>query len=267
MLKTGNGLLARAPVALLDPYKEALQGLGVESVSFPGPLQVLLGLDSSSSGVPTLSGSAGARPATAFCRTNVVRGHCLSAGWPPLPSVQEFLIPSGAAGGISMAQGSTLQVTLPTETLDFVHRKSPVASLLLRAKSFSKGLRRCGIRMLDLNNGLGKSASPAYERLLADPSRGVSLDQVRANFAADNQPGPGSDLPGHPNSRSGRAPARTTRLHRAAIVSRKRSKLCVSAVGRPRTHRCCAVFKAPDVMTSAQDSGPQVLSVGQRSSM
>ena len=83
-----------------------------------------------------------------------------------------------------MAQGSTLQVTLPRETLDFVHRKVASGEFASESEVILEGIAALQDKDAGFERWAREVGVPAYERLLADPSRGVSLDQVRANFAA-----------------------------------------------------------------------------------
>jgi len=81
-----------------------------------------------------------------------------------------------------MAQASTLQVTLPQESLDFVQSKVASGEFASESEVIREGLAALQDKDAGFEAWARELAVPAYERLLADPSLGIPLDQVRANF-------------------------------------------------------------------------------------
>jgi len=83
-----------------------------------------------------------------------------------------------------MQQASTLQVTLPQDVLEFVQTKVKSGEYSSESEVIREGLAALQDKDAGFEMWAREVAVPAYERLVADPSRGVSLDQVRANIDA-----------------------------------------------------------------------------------
>jgi Arc/MetJ-type ribon-helix-helix transcriptional regulator len=83
-----------------------------------------------------------------------------------------------------MPQASDLQVTLPQESIDFIQSKVASGEFSSESEVILEGIAELRDKDLAFERWAREVAVPAYERLLADPSRGIPLDRVRANFAA-----------------------------------------------------------------------------------
>jgi len=83
-----------------------------------------------------------------------------------------------------MAQTSTLQVTLPQESVDFVQSKVASGEFDSESEVVREGIAALQDKDAGFEQWAREVAVPAYERLLADPSRGIPLDQVRKNLAS-----------------------------------------------------------------------------------
>jgi antitoxin ParD1/3/4 len=81
-----------------------------------------------------------------------------------------------------MQQTSTLQVTLPQEALDFVKTKVASGEYSSESEVIREGIAALQDKDACFEVWAREIAVPAYERLLADPSREIPLDRVRANL-------------------------------------------------------------------------------------
>jgi len=87
-----------------------------------------------------------------------------------------------------MAHASTLQVTLPQESLDFVQSKVASGEFASESEVIREGIAALQDKDAGFEAWAREVAVPAYERLLANPSRGIPLDQIRANLESRLRP-------------------------------------------------------------------------------
>jgi putative addiction module CopG family antidote len=78
-------------------------------------------------------------------------------------------------------------ITLPHEMADVVKRKVAAGEYATESEVIRDGLRVLMARDRAVENWLSEQVGPAYDALKADPSRSVSVDQVRAMLAAEHK--------------------------------------------------------------------------------
>ena len=78
-------------------------------------------------------------------------------------------------------------ITLPNEMADVVKRKVAAGEYATESEVIRDGLRVLMARDRAVENWLNEQVGPAYDALKADPSRAVSVDQVRAILAAEHK--------------------------------------------------------------------------------
>jgi len=78
-------------------------------------------------------------------------------------------------------------ITLPTEMADVVKRKVAAGEYATESEVIRDGLRVLMARDRVVENWLNEQVGPAYDALKADPTRAVSVDQVRAMLAAEHK--------------------------------------------------------------------------------
>ena len=78
-------------------------------------------------------------------------------------------------------------ITLPNEMADIVKRKVAVGEYATESEVIRDGLRVLMARDRVVENWLNEQVGPAYDALKADPTRAVSVDQVRAMLAAEHK--------------------------------------------------------------------------------
>ena len=78
-------------------------------------------------------------------------------------------------------------ITLPHEMADVVKRKVAAGEYATESEVIRDGLRVLMARDRAVENWLNEQVGPAYDALKADPSRSVSVDQVRAMLAAEHK--------------------------------------------------------------------------------
>jgi antitoxin ParD1/3/4 len=78
-----------------------------------------------------------------------------------------------------------LSITLPNEMADVVKAKVRAGEYATESEVIRDGLRALLARDRAVENWLHHQVGPAYDELKADPSRGVTADQVRARLAAE----------------------------------------------------------------------------------
>ncbi len=84
-----------------------------------------------------------------------------------------------------MSQASAvLHVTLSQDALDFVQTKIASGEYASESEVILEGIAALQDKDAGFEAWARDVAVPAYERLLADPSRGVPLERVKANFEA-----------------------------------------------------------------------------------
>jgi len=78
-------------------------------------------------------------------------------------------------------------ITLPHEMADIVKRKVAAGEYATESEVIRDGLRVLMARDRAVENWLNEQVGPAYDALRADPTRAVSVDQVRAMLAAEHK--------------------------------------------------------------------------------
>ncbi len=78
-------------------------------------------------------------------------------------------------------------ITLPNEMADVVKAKVATGEYATESEVIRDGLRVLLARDRAVENWLLEQVGPAYDALKADPSRAVTVDQVRARLAAEHK--------------------------------------------------------------------------------
>ena len=78
-------------------------------------------------------------------------------------------------------------ITLPNEMADVVKRKVAAGEYATESEVIRDGLRVLMARDRAVENWLNEQVGPAYDALKADPTRAVSVDQVRAMLVAEHK--------------------------------------------------------------------------------
>lgn len=78
-------------------------------------------------------------------------------------------------------------ITLPNEMADIVKNKVAVGEYATESEVIRDGLRVLMARDRAMNSWLQQTVAPAYDALKADPTRAVTIDQVRATLAAEHK--------------------------------------------------------------------------------
>ena len=86
-----------------------------------------------------------------------------------------------------MRSTQQFSVTLPNEMAAQVRAKVASGEYASESEVIRDGLRALLARDRAVENWLRNEALPAYDAYKADPSRGLSLDEVKAGFAALRQ--------------------------------------------------------------------------------
>lgn len=86
-----------------------------------------------------------------------------------------------------MRSTQQLSITLPNQMADAVKAKVAAGEYATESEVIRDGLRALMARDRALENWLAGQVAPAYDALKADPSRALSIDQVRARLAAEHQ--------------------------------------------------------------------------------
>ncbi|QDD62959.1 type II toxin-antitoxin system ParD family antitoxin [Herbaspirillum seropedicae] len=79
-----------------------------------------------------------------------------------------------------------MSITLPNEMADVVKSKVRSGEYASESEVIRDGLRTLLARDRAVENWLSNQVAPAYDALKADPSRAVSVDEVRARLAAEH---------------------------------------------------------------------------------
>lgn len=79
-----------------------------------------------------------------------------------------------------------LSVTLPNEMAALVRAKVASGEYASESEVIREGLRALNARERALDGWLKQTALPAYDAYRADPSRGISLEDVRASVGKRN---------------------------------------------------------------------------------
>ena len=80
-----------------------------------------------------------------------------------------------------------LSITLPNEMADAVKSKVAAGEYATESEVIRDGLRVLMARDRAVENWLHEQVGPAYDALKADPSRAITVDQVRARLAAEHK--------------------------------------------------------------------------------
>jgi putative addiction module CopG family antidote len=78
-------------------------------------------------------------------------------------------------------------ITLPNEMADAVKSKVAAGEYATESEVIRDGLRALLARDRAVDSWLHEQVGPAYDALKADPSRAVSIDDVRAQLAAEHK--------------------------------------------------------------------------------
>lgn len=79
-----------------------------------------------------------------------------------------------------------MSISLPTELAEFVKAKVRAGEYASESEVIRDGLRALIARDRAVETWLHDQVGPAYDALKADPSRAVTVDQVRARLAAEH---------------------------------------------------------------------------------
>ena len=86
-----------------------------------------------------------------------------------------------------MRSTQQFSITLPNQMADAVKAKVAAGEYATESEVIRDGLRALMARDRALENWLAGQVAPAYDALKADPSRALSIDQVRARLSAEHQ--------------------------------------------------------------------------------
>ncbi|PIX96860.1 MAG: type II toxin-antitoxin system ParD family antitoxin [Hydrogenophilales bacterium CG_4_9_14_3_um_filter_63_34] len=78
-------------------------------------------------------------------------------------------------------------ITLPNEMADAVKSKVAAGEYASESEVIRDGLRVLMARDRAVEHWLHEQVGPAYDALKADPSRAITVDQVRARLAAEHK--------------------------------------------------------------------------------
>lgn len=78
-------------------------------------------------------------------------------------------------------------ITLPNEMADAVKSKVALGEYATESEVIRDGLRALLARDRAVDNWLREQVGPAYDALKADPTRAVTVNQVRATLAAEHK--------------------------------------------------------------------------------
>jgi antitoxin ParD1/3/4 len=90
-------------------------------------------------------------------------------------------------GEAIMRTTQQFSITLPNEMADVVKSKVACGQYATESEVIRDGLRALMARDRAVENWLHEQVVPAYDALKADPSRAVTVDQVRATLAAEHK--------------------------------------------------------------------------------
>jgi antitoxin ParD1/3/4 len=86
-----------------------------------------------------------------------------------------------------MRSTQQLSITLPNEMADLVRAKVASGEYASESEVIRDGLRTLLARDRAVEDWLRDKVAPAYDALKADPTRAVSVDNVRAALAAEHR--------------------------------------------------------------------------------
>ena len=84
-----------------------------------------------------------------------------------------------------MRSTQQLSITLPHEMADMVKAKVAAGEYATESEVIRDGLRTLLARDRAVERWLQTQVAPAYDALMADPSRAISIAQVRATLATE----------------------------------------------------------------------------------
>jgi putative addiction module CopG family antidote len=76
-----------------------------------------------------------------------------------------------------------MSITLPNDMADAVKARVRIGDYASESEVIREGLRALMARERALESWLHQQVGPAFDAIQADPSRGLSADQVRAHLA------------------------------------------------------------------------------------
>ena len=85
-----------------------------------------------------------------------------------------------------MRSTQQFSITLPNEMAELVRAKVATGEYATESEVVRDGLRSLLARDRAVEDWLREKVAPAYDALKADPSRAVSVDQVRAALSAQH---------------------------------------------------------------------------------
>jgi antitoxin ParD1/3/4 len=88
-----------------------------------------------------------------------------------------------------MRSTQQLSITLPNEMADLVRAKVAAGEYATESEVIRDGLRTLLARDRAVEAWLREQVAPAYDALKADPSRAVSVDDLRARLSAEHEEG------------------------------------------------------------------------------
>jgi antitoxin ParD1/3/4 len=88
--------------------------------------------------------------------------------------------------GAAMRTSQQLSITLPTSMAAVVKEKVANGEYASESEVIRDGLRALLARDRAVDTWLQEQVGPAYDALRADPSRAVTIDDVRARLAAEH---------------------------------------------------------------------------------
>ena len=86
-----------------------------------------------------------------------------------------------------MRSTQQLSITLPNEMAQLVRAKVAAGEYASESEVIRDGLRTLLARDRAVESWLREQVVPAYDALKADPSRAVSIEEVRASLAAEHE--------------------------------------------------------------------------------
>ncbi len=89
-----------------------------------------------------------------------------------------------------MRSTQQFSITLPIEMAELVKSKVAAGDYASESEVIRDGIRALLARDRAVEHWLLNQVAPAYDALKADPSRAISIDQVRARLATEHKKSP-----------------------------------------------------------------------------
>jgi len=86
-----------------------------------------------------------------------------------------------------MRSTQQLSITLPNEMADLIRAKVATGEYATESEVIRDGLRALLARDRAVEGWLREQVAPAYDALKRDPSRAVSVDDVRSRLSAEHE--------------------------------------------------------------------------------